>query len=426
MKNAVAVTKAEAENIELITKDGIDTLLVKYATGFDLLKIENGVVTLQKSLSGITKVENMEFYMSYQDATYFYGCQADTNNPDFLGNRCFEYPLSLFPADSVFNFYKTRVFFYSAASNQLGYTLTSKQHILTLPQTNLVFQADTYWNFSTYVIFFNPDLLVYEMYSFTTKFYRQRFQTHASSTALLMPWHKDKAALKVSEYGGTVFSHDALLLQKVSNKQEGCDTEVYTYSSSEQLVSVETSFAMVGMSTIPTVTTEYSVTSFSEPAFAQLDFFSIQYYPGLDCYANTEFEDVTSQDLFAYLDKGTFTLVFPEVYVCSEPFTYQVDNFELKDDLDNDVLLPPLSSDSSGINYDADHALAALQQTLLHATIYDSTTNAPDVIDITFSFVLHVEDGNTAPFVDTNDCLDETVEQGQNTACLFFIDDANS
>lgn len=135
---------------------------------------------------------------------------------------------------------------------------------------------------------------------------------------------------------------------------------------------------------------------------------------------------MTSEDLFAYLDLGTFSLDFPDVFVCGSGFNYQVDNFELKDGSNNDVLLPPLSHDSSGINYDADHVLAAVQQTVLHATIYDYTTNAPDVIDITFSFVLHVEDGNQPPFVVTNDCLDVHVEQDAYVPCDFQFDDPNA
>lgn len=81
-----------------------------------------------------------------------------------------------------------------------------------------------------------------------------------------------------------------------------------------------------------------------------------------------------------------------------------MDEFYLIDDLGNDWFFPPFSHDGTDLNFDADHISAAVGITKLNARIVDNTSSAPEVLDITYSFVLYVEDGNEQPTVATNEC----------------------
>jgi len=106
-------------------------------------------------------------------------------------------------------------------------------------------------------------------------------------------------------------------------------------------------------------------------------------------YQDYEFEDVTSNDLIAYINQGgTFTLNFPSLSVCGTAYTsYAVNSVTLLHNGAN-FLTGPMSRVGKQFRYNASHGSAVAGVYVLNAVVVDNTTRLPDIIDITFEFTL--------------------------------------
>lgn len=105
--------------------------------------------------------------MGYKDATHAHSCFLDTYDDALADAKCNSFLLSSFPADSLFLYHIKTVKYYSPIENELGVYSGARFTTLTLPQTNLVYQDQTDDLKFYYLLFYNPDLSVYETYIIT-------------------------------------------------------------------------------------------------------------------------------------------------------------------------------------------------------------------------------------------------------------------
>lgn len=302
--------------------------------------------------------------------------------------------LSNFPSDAVFyGSYRQGVYF-SMAEEEVGNVYKSSATYFRVsrgefPLSNLEFvgQVNTEEQTEVNLLFYNTDLDVYDFYRLN--YFRSdvgRYTVPASTTGILYfnaNGHlQDSVSATIvgisTQYGGQSFGQPTFYVQTLQNTNYGCDSNIYTTAYVERTYDGYENIDLTEISIDALSTFTFTNPELTDLATGDFDFSGAYVYPGEDCYANTSFDDVASADLFAYIGQGVFTLEFPEVFTCDDPYEYTVDDFFLVDGSSSNMLVAPLSNDASGINFDSDHVGAAVGETILYGTIIDNTSDAPN------------------------------------------------